>query len=104
MIRFLKEEDGVRAIEQSLIAARSAAAMIGGMTPVGEKQSFTFMRAANNRRQEWAGGTRPPGPEIAGEELGGMAEYQYNFLVLPSVLSSLRGNLRRAAETAMRME
>jgi len=46
--RFLKEEEGVTAIEYGLIAALIALAIIITVTAVGSKLNTTFQKVADN--------------------------------------------------------
>ena len=47
LIRFLKDEEGVTAIEYGLIAALIAVAIIGAITTVGDNLGFTFQDVSN---------------------------------------------------------
>lgn len=48
ILRFLRDERGVTAIEYGLIAALIAVAIIGAVRNVGTKTSATFSRIAGN--------------------------------------------------------
>ncbi len=48
LFRFLKEEDGVTAIEYGLIAALIAIAIVVTVTLVGTKLNSTFTSVSNN--------------------------------------------------------
>ncbi|MBR8211957.1 Flp family type IVb pilin [Burkholderia cenocepacia] len=48
MIRFLREEDGVTAIEYGLIAGLIAALIIGSVTTIGTKIAALFSTIANS--------------------------------------------------------
>ena len=47
LISFLKDEEGVTAIEYSIIAALIAVAIIGGVTLVGTDVNATFTDVSN---------------------------------------------------------
>ena len=47
-IKFLKDEEGVTAIEYGLIAALIAIAIIAGVTVIGTQLSDTFSTVANS--------------------------------------------------------
>ena len=48
LIAFLKDEDGVTAIEYGLIASLIAVAIIGAVTLVGDGLTNTFTTVSNN--------------------------------------------------------
>lgn len=48
MVNFLREEDGVTAIEYGLIAALIAVAIIASVTLIGTNLNITFTKVATN--------------------------------------------------------
>lgn len=48
IVRFLRDERGVTAIEYGLIAALIAVVIIAGVRAVGSKTAISFNRIANN--------------------------------------------------------
>ncbi len=59
IMNFIREEEGVTALEYGLIAALIAAVIVGAVTTLGEKVDSTFTTIANSMPDAGAATTTP---------------------------------------------